>query len=44
MGSIKRASCFGHMETTGVGHTDLTGDYPIGPVRIFGDMETPPRV
>lgn len=52
MGSVEQASYFGDMETTGIGHTDLhgimhtdlMGDDPIGPVRVFGDMETPPRV
>ncbi|MET0625898.1 MAG: hypothetical protein ABW250_23390 [Pyrinomonadaceae bacterium] len=50
MGSVERPSYFGDMEAAGIGHmdacgihTDLVGDDPIGPVRLCGDLETPPK-
>jgi hypothetical protein len=30
-----------HTDVRGISHTDFAGDVPVGPARIFGNMETP---
>jgi hypothetical protein len=33
-----------HTDARGISHTDAVGEIPIGFVRLFGNMETPPVI